>query len=124
MGAAKMSQALKNSRSHAVPSDRAVGELMTIDQIIQKFDGQWVLIKIAAYDEDKWPSAGYLIGHSRSDRPLWKRMTERLIAEGKPELPYYIFQARRLIRTGEEWRQRLKELNDSDDAPEWRWPRW
>jgi hypothetical protein len=73
------------------------GELMTVKEAIAKFHGEWVLMKVTAYDEDHWPSEGYVIAHSPERGKISKALAleppRGSLPPDVPRLRYYPFLA-------------------------------
>ncbi|HTE84387.1 MAG TPA: hypothetical protein VK821_06625 [Dehalococcoidia bacterium] len=89
---------------------------LTLEETEERFRGDWVLMKVSAYDEFHEPSRGIILAHYKSR----KRISAALALEPRPsQLPpgaarpeYYIFKAMRRIRTGEEWRAVIENAPD------------
>ncbi len=96
-----------------------------MEQVIERYRGQWILMRVTAHDEDKWPSHGYVLAHDRSHKKLCQRWREVIEAEGPgdPDRPHYVFAADRLLRTGEDLHHALDALRERDDYDPFRWPR-
>jgi hypothetical protein len=39
-------------------------ETITVDEMIERHRGEWILMRVAAYDEDGWPTRGLLLDYS------------------------------------------------------------
>jgi hypothetical protein len=70
---------------------------MSVNEAIARFRGEWVLMKVTEYDEDHWPSQGYVVAHS-SDRGKISEAVRREPPRGKlppgaPRHMYYVFLA-------------------------------
>ena len=91
----------RGSEATAVPPD---GVLMTMDEAIAQFHGEWVLMKVAEHDEDHWPSKGYVIAHSpqRADisAALALEPPRSALPPDAPKQPYYVFLAYPRARSG------------------------
>src|SRR3954454_5196534 len=102
--------------------EQSAGEILSLDEIADLYPEERILLRITAYDEDKIPSHGEVIGH-------WPyvRASERLVSDAvtralkETDDQYYLFQAVHYIRTGEEMRRALDELSRSDEVPRGRW---
>ena len=101
------------------PKVAPVREVLSIDEVVARFEGEWVLLEITAVEEG-WPSRGRVVAHGKSG-PVHKALQQRLQPAGRPDGGYYIFQANRRIRTGAELRERLEELSRTGDVRAWRW---
>lgn len=94
-----------------------------MDEVLARYPGQWVLWEVTD-NEDGWPSAGWVIAHDQSH----SRMCDVRIAQVEPAKlrgPLHLFEAVRYLRTGEEIRQALAQLEEEDgeDLDASRWPR-
>jgi hypothetical protein len=77
-------------------AEQPTGELMSVYEAIARFRGEWVLMKVTEYDEDRWPSHGYVIAHSRDRDEIneaipWR--SQETILPDAPRQPYYVFLA-------------------------------
>jgi hypothetical protein len=111
-------------RQRGSPAAEAEPESMSVDEVIARYPGQWILMRVTAHDEDKWPSHGQVLAHDMSYRKVGKAWLEIIAASGlgDPERPYYIFRAERLLRTGEELRRALEERRQREDGDAIVWP--
>lgn len=90
------------------PSERAAVAVqgapqLTVEQTIALHRGEWILMKVSAFDQEGWPERGYLLAHSprRGDisRALRREPQREDRAEDAPYEPYYIFRAFPRTRT-------------------------
>ena len=110
----------------ADPNDGAYRQSISVDEMIARYPGEWVLMQVTA-QERGWPSEGYLLAHGdayeevSAARSWWLDQVD--FADG----PLCLFDAYPLIRTGEELRQSLEELwaevQNIEDYDPFRWPR-
>jgi len=91
-----------------------------MDEVVARFEGEWVLLEVTEFDEHRVPSRGVVMAHGKSG-PVHKAMEKKLVSGERPDAGYYIFQANRRIRTGAELRERLEELSRTGDVRAWRW---
>ena len=77
--------------------EQTAGVLMTVKEAIAQFHGEWVLMKVTEYDEDRWPSKGYVIGHSPEREGVSEALAleppRGLLPPNAPRLMYYVFLA-------------------------------
>lgn len=76
-----------------------------IDEVIALYYGEWVLLRVTAYDEHHDPARGYVICHSvnRGDlsAALKREPLRHEIAPGQRPQPYYTFKAYPRLHVGE-----------------------
>ena len=96
---------------------------VSVDEVIQTYPGEWILLKITDYDESKWPSHGHVVAHSKSHARVWRRLAEVVSRYGWADLPYYVFSAYPHLKTGDEVRQALKNLQEEYTDDSFHWPR-
>jgi len=88
-----------------------VGPPASMSDIIVTYPDEWILLRVTAYDEHRFPSEGYVVGHwpatKASDRQISRVLEQVLSTPDKPEMPYYLFQACDRVRSGDELRRVL-----------------
>ncbi len=93
---------------------QADGELMTVKEAITRFYGEWVLMKVTEYDEDHWPSEGYVIAHAPEREEISKALAleppRGSLPPDVPRLRYYPFLAYPRVRSGPEYRAATAEF--------------
>lgn len=71
--------------------------LRTVEETITLHGGEWILMKVTAFDEDGWPERGLVLAHSphRSDisEALRKEPPRSPQPPEAPYEPYYIYNA-------------------------------
>lgn len=81
----------------AVSGEHPTGTLMTVKEAIARFHGEWVLMKVTEYDEDHWPSEGYMIAHSPDRGDISAAVAleppRGTLPPDTPRRPYYVFLA-------------------------------
>src|SRR5262245_35683730 len=79
------------------PAEQPGGTLMSVKEAIARFRGEWVLMKVTEYDEDHWPSDGYVIAHSLDRGEISEAVSREpprhTLPPGAPRLMYYVFLA-------------------------------
>jgi hypothetical protein len=96
----------------------------SLDEIIATYAGEWVLLRVTAFDEDRFPTHGHVLAHGSSQ----KRVVHKLVkfaGEDREDsgAEYYLFSAFPRARPGEEVRQALREIDEEDYVDPFRWPR-
>ena len=69
---------------------------MSVNEAIARFRGEWVLMKVTEYDEDHWPSRGYVIAHSPDREEINAAIplrSQEVISPEAPRQPHYVFLA-------------------------------
>ncbi len=103
-------------------SDTHLGQPVSIDEVIARYPGQWILMQVTA-SENGWPSRGYLLAHGDSYEEVCQARSTRLRMLAPGEGLLYLFDAYPPIRTGEELGRSLQELREQEDFDPFRWPR-
>jgi hypothetical protein len=103
--------------------ERARAAEMTVDQAIERFSGQWVVMKLTVFDAQHQPSRGRVIYHSPSPKRASRSLAKLLTADEPSEMPYYLFAAQPRTRDGTMLARVFGSEMDEGDAGEWRWPR-
>lgn len=100
----------KASAIDAAPNADQSGTL-TVDAIIERHRGQWVLMRVTEEDEDGWPERGYLLDVAPDQEEIlkaWERRAPEL-SDGN-RWPLYSFLAEPLISTGPEFTAAVMEF--------------
>jgi hypothetical protein len=89
---------------------------MTFDEVMARYDGKWVLLRVLAEDASHTPAAVNVISAAPTQRKACAAL-DRLLSPGEPpRYPYYLALAAPRIRTGEELRRVLREAEaDADE---------
>ena len=104
----------KRSRSSSLPDAP-----ISVDEAADLYPGEWILMKLTAYDENRLPAAGWILAHGKTRRSINKTFVKALEEDLNPALPYYIFQGYHYLRTGERWQEVLDKLAYSEDNGVW-----
>lgn len=96
---------------------KTVAAPMAIDEVVERHPGEWILLRVTAYDERRLPSHGWIVAHA----PSQTRLTEAFAKEPtRSELPpgtsYYVFHAHPRVFSGDAWRAILDRVAHEDDA--------
>jgi hypothetical protein len=105
---------IKRTKTREVPPVEAENLLM--DEAIERYDGEWVLLRVTGRDESNSPSRGDLIGHGGKAR-LKRKLIEILSQPDHLPGPYYLFLAYPRIRNGAELPAILARLDGSYPGP-------
>ena len=104
-----MTQTGKYSSSHA----EAVAGDLSFDEVIRCHLGQWVLLRVTAFDDSHIPSRGEVVAHGPEKRV--RKVLESLGGD-RWNPPYYIFCAYPRVRSGEALRAAIAEAARQGDA--------
>ena len=85
---------------------RARGRPLSVDEVRVKFDGEWILLDVTAFDELHVPSYGRILAHSPDPDVVHQAMPSRDAHPG----PLYLFFAEPLLRSGPEYEQAMEEF--------------
>ncbi|HLZ25368.1 MAG TPA: hypothetical protein VKQ30_24870 [Ktedonobacterales bacterium] len=99
----------KHGGSEPAPAIDWNGPIMTVDEAIDRYPGQWMLM-IVLEKRDGWPEKGRLIAHSQSRQEIDEIEMAAIRARPDPGGVYSMFEGYHLIRTGEELGRLLDEI--------------
>src|SRR5262249_50521995 len=94
-------------------TEQSTGTLMSVNEAIARFRGEWVLLKVTEYDEDYWPSRGYMIAHSPDRDAISEAIplrSQEPTMPDAPRQPYYVFLAYPRVRSGPEHRAAMAQF--------------
>ena len=85
----------------AGPEPLQIDDEVTVDEVTERYYGQWVFMEVSEYDEDHWPRRGRLIAHAPTHAELNDVMKGK-IAQGAvtPDKQYTSFCAFPIVRSG------------------------
>ena len=88
----------------------AADELLSMDEVHDRFDGESILLKIAVKNERAQVTHGYVLAHTHSEKLITKvcLRTQR----EDPDARFYTFVAGTRVLSREEWMRRIAELAD------------
>jgi hypothetical protein len=89
-------------------------EPVSIEEVNARYGGQWVLLKITAFDENHLPSHGHVVAHG-SEKRVGKVLDGLASTPERWEPPYYFFCAYPRIRSGEALRAAIAEAAKQGD---------
>ncbi len=101
--------------TEAVPIPR---EVLSIDEAMDRYAGEWVLMHVTRHDEDGWPSHGWVTVHAATQQAILDKMEK---SPNDPERGHYVggywFKADRSLYIDDptEFRLFLDEWIASDD---------
>ena len=93
---------------------------ISVDEAIALYEGEWILMRVTALDQDHIPARGHILVHSRSHARVCKELAKLPPASQEPDAHYYVFQAYPYLRTGAEMRQALERARETGAAGAWR----
>ena len=96
---------------------KAPRELISVEEAIDRYPEQWIAMEVTAYDENQWPTHGYVVAHGRSNKRVWRAVTKllRAVPPGDPPIDIDVFIGRHMLRTWDEVKQALARLEASDE---------
>ena len=95
-------------RQHKVETDAP--ETMTFEEAIERFDGQWLVLRVLSEDETRRP-VNVQVAARAADRTLAYEALHTLKAE-EPAATFWVWEAVRHIRTGEQMRRLLEQVSE------------
>lgn len=82
---------------------KARHDVVSVDDAIRLYEGQWVLMLVSAFDQDQFPVEGRIIAHTGDRDEINEALAlEPPRSEAAPRMPYYIFRAFPRICSGPE----------------------
>jgi hypothetical protein len=105
-----------NVAHQAPPTDAAPSTagadrpLMTMDEVIATWQDEWVLMRVLAFDLDRWPYYGEIIAHSPDRRSISDALAGEPRWSPPGSTPYYIFNAFPRVRSGPEYEAAVAKL--------------
>ena len=103
---------MSEDRATQTPSSTqsAQGELevLTIDEMIDRYYGEWILMRVLEHDEDHWPWKGHVVLHAPTHDELLK--AEAHAPRAVPGQPYYSFPAYPDITSGPIYEREVKKF--------------
>ena len=101
---------IKRRRGHS--ADKREAEILTLDEILARYSGLWVVMRITAFDEHYWPAAGEVVGVAKSGRGASNRFRRLYDSpEDRARGPYYVFSTATLAPSTMTWREALENAN-------------
>jgi hypothetical protein len=88
----------------------AADELLSIEEVNDRFPGEWIVLQVARTNERDQITHGYVRAHTKSAK-LMARTAGRAFADD-PAVRLYLFVGGTRILSQEEWLRRLNELAD------------
>jgi hypothetical protein len=85
---------------------------------------EWVLLRVTAFDQDRFPTHGHVLAHGSSHKRVAHKLAKFGVEAG-PETGthFYLLSASARARPGEELRQALREFDQEEGVDPFRWPR-
>jgi hypothetical protein len=88
----------------------AADELLSIDEVNDRFPGEWILLRIARRNEREQVTHGYVLAHTKSRKQISNVL--RRVDEEAARIPVYVFVGGTRMLSQDEWLRRLSELAD------------
>jgi hypothetical protein len=106
-------------RDEASPAAGPIPEICSIDEVIARYPGEWIVMRLTEYDQRKLPARGVLIAHTRSRRAAQRIWGDEIPRTRPGDGVLSLFDAYPRITTGEELRTSLAELAARPDPVPW-----
>ena len=97
----------KRANREAVSSIGAAGEeILTYDEIVERFYGESIVMRVTEYDDGGWPWKGVVLAHALEDEVITEAIRSGAIIrrgpDGRPTEKTAIFRAYPFIKEGPE----------------------
>jgi hypothetical protein len=106
-----MTDTAQRSEVCRTPSNDAPDDTISIDEIIERHRGEWVLMRVTENDEDGWPARGYLLEVAPTQGEVITALERwaHLAGDGN-RWPFDTFLAEPLIKSGPEYATAVAEF--------------
>ena len=98
----------------AVRGTAAIGaqdDTITVDEVIERYRGEWILMRITEDDEDGWPKRGYLLEHGLTQDETIDAIKRWIhLANDGNRWPFETFLAEPIIKSGPEYAAAVAEF--------------
>jgi hypothetical protein len=86
-------------------------DTISIDEFVERYRGEWILMRVTKDDGDGWPERGYLLERAPGQKEIIAALERwvHLANDGNP-WPFYTFLAEPLIRSGPEYEAAVIEF--------------
>src|SRR6266508_292831 len=81
---------------------------LTLEEIIARFRGEGVLMRVTEHDEDHWPAKGYLMAHASSQQAILE--DQERAPRATVGQPYYTCFAQPDITSGAEYEEAVQRF--------------
>jgi hypothetical protein len=88
---------------------------MSFDEAMAQYDGQWLLLRVVNVDEYQLPSEVQVMAAGPDEASACRAFTNLVSPSDQPIHPYYVTQAYRHIRSGEEAQRAIQEATARAD---------
>ncbi|MEA2515840.1 MAG: hypothetical protein QOJ59_5329 [Thermomicrobiales bacterium] len=102
---------------HATVAEASPDEVLSIDQIMERYPGEWILMRVTAHDADGWPTHGCVTVHAPTQNDMLDEMERGPTAPQHARLRLHSFLADRSIYIDDpaEIRQFIAEWIEADE---------
>lgn len=95
---------------------------VSIKEVTALHPGEWVLMKVTDFDQNKLPSRGHIIAHWTAYNRNISVSLSKMLSSKEPGARYYLFSAHDYARSGAELRKALDGAAREGAVGAWR--RW
>jgi hypothetical protein len=100
-----------NAKRPTLHKDHPTAPYLLREEAIERFSGEWVLMRVTAFDLAGWPYYGAIVAHSRSRQEISERLAQEPRPADQPcHTPYYVFKATPRTRSGDDFDRGAAEL--------------
>lgn len=99
-------------------------DTIPFDEAMERYDGQWVLLYVVAVDEHRLPAQVQVVAAGPDEASVCRAFTQLVSSSKRPVHPYYLTEAYRHIRSGDEALRALGDAAaqaDEGTLGAWRW---
>jgi len=93
------------------PRTKLPTEILTVNEIAERFPDQWILLRVTDQDEYGRSVAGQVVAVSKHSRGVWNKLIKIHFEHEEDHSHYFVFNAYPHIYSGE----RFKEILDNVD---------
>jgi hypothetical protein len=99
-------------------ADPVIDEALSIDEIMERYRGEWLLIRVTDHDEDGWPTHGHVTVHAASQKAMLDEMERQTDPPELAQFTRYSFLAEPDIYVDDpaEFHRLLREEIEADRA--------
>jgi hypothetical protein len=86
---------------------------MSIDEAVEAYRGQWMLIKVTARNKYDAPTEGIVVANGPTRDSIQEAIMEHLVRR-RPDASYYVTAGYRRLRTREEFEELVRRTIERD----------